>query len=510
MDDFWKDVQALVGRGLVNRAHSAHLLMKINDVEAFKAWLREDLAQDHPRLATTPDVTGRFDHKKPGRGLYQIAFSPAGLREMGAGEEVMDGFPEPFYAGMAPAPEDGAQTTRRAGILGDVGANHEKNWAWGGATGEGVKGADIHVLLMLFSAFPLAVEFWIDKALAPQSGLSLACGRGDWRTSPCAIITRLERRKADRKLPAEEVSNHPVEHFGFLDGVSQPMIKGLPRADHAKRIRPEAYRLHAVAAGEFVLGQPNERTVCTPFPKYPKHSKHPKDAEFGENGSYLVVRQLDQHVGAFNEMVKDLAVHYEAEENPEELAAAKIMGRYRDGAPLTEIPREKDSFSSFGFAERDAAGLLCPVSSHIRRANPRDSREDDPEISLRLSKRHRVMRRGRIYGDNTDNEHFQAEDAAGQGLLFMCVNADIAQQFEFVQQTWLNNTTFAGVDGEVDPIVSGLEPSERRFTAPDRPLSAIVRRKRPLTTVKGGGYFFLPGKQALGWLAEQPAGVIGM
>lgn len=489
MKDFWKDVQALVGKGLVNRAHSAHLLMKISDVAAFKAWLLEDLAQDHPRLATTPDVTGRFDHKRPGRALYQIGFSPAGLRAMGAGEKVMDGFPEPFCEGMAPLPETGAKTTRRAGILGDVGDNHEENWDWGGATGPGVKAADIHVILMLFSAFSDAVDFWVGKALAPQSGLSLACDGANPAKSPCAIITRLQRKKKSQ--------SHPMEHFGFLDGVSQPMIKGLSRADQARRTRPEAYRLHAVAAGEFVLGQPNERTVRTPCPEH---------AEFGKNGSYLVVRQLEQHVGAFNELVKDLAAQYdcETEKGAQELAAAKIMGRYRDGAPLTDIPTENGSFSSFGFAERDASGLLCPLGSHIRRANPRDSREDDPEMSLRLSKRHRVMRRGRIYGDLADNENFTAGDAEGAGILFMCVNADIAQQFEFVQQSWLNNPTFAGVDGEVDPIVSGLEPTERPFTAPARPQSPTVRRKRALTTVKGGGYFFLPGKAALGWLAEQP------
>lgn len=489
MQEFWKDVQALVGKGLVNRGHSAHLLMKISDMAAFTTWLAEDLEQDRPRLATTPDVTGRFDHKRPGRALYQIAFSPAGLREMGVCDEVMDGFPEPFYAGMAPKPERGADTSRRAGILGDVGDNHESNWDWGGATG-GVKGEDIHVLLMLFSEFQNAVTFWMEKALAPRSGLSLACGGDDPDTSPCAIITRLER--TDRKL------DHPVEHFGYVDGVSQPMIKGLARAEQARLARPETYRLHAVAAGEFVLGQPNERTVCTPYPK------HPKDLEFGKNGSYLVLRQMDQHVGAFNEMVKDLAAHYPTEENPKEMAAAKIMGRYRDGAPLTAIPRENGSFSSFGFAERDAAGLYCPVSSHIRRANPRDSREDDPVISLRLSKRHRVMRRGRIYGGKTDNKDFSAKDAKGRGVLFMCVNADIAQQYEFVQQTWLNNTTFAGLDGEVDPIVSGKEASERRFTVPARPISAAVKRGRALTTVKGGGYFFLPGKKALRWLAKQP------
>lgn len=487
MPDFWDDVQALVGRGLVNRQYSAHLLMKISDVAAFKAWLAEDLKQAHPRLATTPDVSGRFDHKRPGRALYQIAFSPAGLRLMGADDRVMDAFSEPFRAGMAPAPESGVEMTRRAGILGDVGANHEKNWDWGGATGKGVKGADIHVLLMIFSGFSKTLKFWLKTALSHNSGLSLACGGDTAEASPCAILTRLKRKEnAD--------SNHPVEHFGYVDGVSQPMIKGLPRAEDTRRDRPEAYRLHAVAAGEFVLGQKNERTVFTPYPTH---------ADFGRNGSYLVVRQMAQHVGAFNEMVKKLAAHYKAEENPQELAAAKIMGRFRNGAPLTDLPREKGSLSSFGFADRDSAGLLCPFSSHIRRANPRDSREDDPEVSLRLSKRHRVMRRGRVYGEATNNDDFNAVDVEGQGVLFMCVNADIAQQYEFVQQTWLNNTTFAGLAGEVDPIVSGKEPSEVRFTAPARPISSTVVRGGALTTVKGGGYFFLPGKAALGWLAAQ-------
>ena len=245
MDDFWNDVQALVGKGLVNRGHSAHLALRITDVEAFKTWLLADLTSDKRRLALTPDVTGAFEDKLHARGLYQIAFSPAGLEEMGAGCDVMKGFPEPFLSGMAPAPKDGAETTRRAGILGDVGPNNEKCWDWGGASGKGVKGKDIHVFLMLFSAFEGAVKFWADRALAPRSGLALACGGKDPKTAKTAIFTRLERKPDD--------PTHPIEHFGYLDGVSQPMIKGLGRAEHARLNRPETHRLHAVAAGEFVL-----------------------------------------------------------------------------------------------------------------------------------------------------------------------------------------------------------------------------------------------------------------
>lgn len=487
MEAFWDEVQALIGRGLINRKFSRHLIMSIVDDEKFKTWLREDLARGkQKRLATTNDVAGVLRPDPPSRGLYQIAFSASGLRRMGVGKPVMDAFQDAFLDGMAPPPKAGEETTRRAGILGDVGRNHERNWLWGGATGEGVKGENIHVFLMLFSRSECILNRWMKEALSPRSGLALASNGNASHTAKMAIETRLERKPDD--------DSHPIEHFGFLDGVSQPMIKGLQRAERASRNRPETHRLHAVEAGEFVLGQKNERDVRTPYPK-----------PFGKNGSYLVVRQLAQHVGAFNELVHNLVAQTGAPLTQDGLedAAAKIMGRRRDGKPLTDQPLENGSLSSFGFAERDASGLRCPLGSHVRRANPRDSREDDAETALRLSKRHRILRRGRIYGPCDYNETFMAKDRDDQGLLFMCVNADIAQQFEFIQQTWLNNPTFAGLDGEVDPVVAGREPSEAPFTVPGRPHSAKLTRTRPLVTVKGGGYFFLPGKEALIWLAQQ-------
>ena len=93
--EFWKDVQALVGRGLINRRHSAHMLMRINDVAKFKIWLGRDLAQgNRKRLATTYDVDGIPRDYLPTRGMYQIAFSPAGLIKMGVGADVMGAFPQ--------------------------------------------------------------------------------------------------------------------------------------------------------------------------------------------------------------------------------------------------------------------------------------------------------------------------------------------------------------------------------------------------------------------------------
>ena len=99
----WSDVQALISMGLVNRSQSAHLLLSIKDVDAFKKWLAKDLIGPRRRLATTLDVTGNYDPDSKGKPLYQIAFTPEGLTKMGAREALLKQFPDPFLKGMAPA-----------------------------------------------------------------------------------------------------------------------------------------------------------------------------------------------------------------------------------------------------------------------------------------------------------------------------------------------------------------------------------------------------------------------
>src|SRR5690606_35914695 len=112
----------------------------------------------------------------------------------------------------------------------------------------------------------------------------------------------------------------------------------------------------------------------------------------------------------------------------------------------------------------DPAGLRCPFGAHIRRTNPRDSFEPGEPRRLEISNRHRVLRVGRAYG----------ETGGRQGLMFMCLNADIERQFEFVQQTWLMGPNFHGLENETDPTLGqggasgerGSESAPRCFTIP--------------------------------------------
>jgi deferrochelatase/peroxidase EfeB len=91
-----------------------------------------------------------------------------------------------------------------------------------------------------------------------------------------------------------------------------------------------------------------------------------------------------------------------------------------------------------------------------------------------------------------------------RGLYFICLNANISRQFEFVQSSWLNNPTFDGLYDDADPLVAphGSHSSGgATFTVPARPIRRRVTGLPQFVTVHGGGYFFLPGVRALRYLA---------
>jgi deferrochelatase/peroxidase EfeB len=108
------------------------------------------------------------------------------------------------------------------------------------------------------------------------------------------------------------------------------------------------------------------------------------------------------------------------------------------------------------------------------------------------------MRRGRSYGDRTENAF--VEDGKERGLHFICLNSDIERQFEFIQQTWINNKKFAGLYDEADPLIGRHKP-ENFFTVQSDPLRARIHKLRKFVTVKGGGYFFMPGISAIKYIA---------
>jgi len=119
---------------------------------------------------------------------------------------------------------------------------------------------------------------------------------------------------------------------------------------------------------------------------------------------------------------------------------------------------------------------------------------DQGPTLLRSANNHRILRRGRKYGPKIADP--RVDDGQNRGLLFMALNTDIARQFEFIQQTWLLNASFATLYQEVDPLVGPAG----RMTVPEDPLRRTLQVET-FVTLAGGDYFFLPSLPALKYLA---------
>jgi Dyp-type peroxidase family len=226
--------------------------------------------------------------------------------------------------------------------------------------------------------------------------------------------------------------------------------------------------------------------------------------DLGHNGTYLVLRKLHQDVEAFNaflEQHREIAPCPAAlPEHQKQWLKAKLIGRWPNGAVLkpgqTRQPRwlRKEPHgldNDFDFRS-DTAGKGCPLTSHVRRANPRDSLPPTRKLSLRVGRRHRILRRGIPYQ--------RSNGAQEQGLMFVGLNANLGRQFEFIQQSWMNNEKAGGLYDERDPVTSNQDSGRLTISAPG--LRKSVTGIHQFVTMKGGGYFFLPGTRTLRFLAD--------
>jgi deferrochelatase/peroxidase EfeB len=158
--------------------------------------------------------------------------------------------------------------------------------------------------------------------------------------------------------------------------------------------------------------------------------------------------------------------------------------------------------NQFTFGVEDPQGLRCPLGAHVRRSNPRASLSPDLDTQIRITKRHRILRVGRTY--SAPSEDGQAE----KGLLFMCVNASIERQYEFIQQTWMASGSFHGLRGEKDPLIGSQTVDEAgdpvgRYAIPRWEGSLALQGMPSFITTRGGGYFFLPSKSALRYMLSR-------
>ena len=452
-------MQGIVFRGYGALPECRYPLLHVPTPEGGRAFLREIVNRVSPGV---PAARGTALH---------VAFTHPGLRALGVPERILQQFSREFIAGMV--------DSHRSRFLGDVDESAPKNWRWGGPSTPAV-----HVLLMVLA-----------ENAARLDGL-LAELRRAWEAHGLSEIRTLHTNPAMLGR----------EHFGFADGISQPAIEGY---------HPASSRLHLVKPGEFLLGYVNEYGLYTdrplvdaeddPFALLPLDVEGSPRRDFGRNGTYLVFRQLRQHVRAFRETLDALTRAPDGAPNPRarERLAARMVGRWPSGATLVEAPDGDDPTKAhsnlFRYHHDDREGLKCPIGAHVRRANPRDALAPDPgsERSLEINRRHRLLRRGRTYGTELAEGAVDDED---RGLMFIALNGNITRQFEFVQHSWLADPRFNGLFGEADPIV-GAEP-DNAFTASITPVPMRCTGLPRFVTVVGGAYFFMPGIRALRFLGR--------
>lgn len=481
------DVQGLLRFGYKHHTQACFLLLRVQEPEAARAWLAAVPVSSAVAVEPTPPTA------------VQVALSSAGLRALGVPEDIVSAYSPEFVAGMGQEPS-------RSRRLGDVGASAPAHWRWGGSEDK----AQPHVLVLLY-ALP-------GQLPALQQATEAQCAAG---------FTLLAA------LPTVDLNG--IEPFGFVDGLSQPQLDWA--RERLARDQEQAVYTNLSCLGEYLLGYPNEyggytdRPLLTPQrdPQalLPRAEDAPTQADLGRNGSYLVLRQLQQDVAGFWRYLDHQAGGDAAQR--EQLATA-MLGRQRDGTPLVASHTGQGNapdLNAFTY-DADPHGRRCPLGAHVRRANPRngDLPPGSPGLLSWLKRTlgfdaqalaqdrvastrfHRLLRRGRAYSSAYTGPAAAGADAdADTGLYFICLGANIARQFEFVQGAWLAGTHFDGLSNESDPLLGSRQPAPDgaatdtyampQANGPDQRLEGLP----PFVTVLGGAYFFLPGIRALRYLA---------
>ena len=402
-----------------------------------RAWLSELLKT----VQSAAEVLASVDE---GKRWVTLAFTWNGLKALGVDETSLATFPEEFKQGM-PA---------RADILGDTGVNHPDNWV-----GE-LASPHLHAIAILF---------------ARDEGERERCNTEHQRLlAECEGVEVL----SSLDLLAIPPFDTAHDHFGYRDRLSQPVIEGsgdIPTPGSGQPLKP----------GEFILGYPDENGPPVDLPQPEILSR---------NGSYMAYRRLQEHVGKFRDFLRQ---HGETPEE-QELIAAKLMGRWRSGAPLVLAPDKEDPAlgadmqrnNNFNYKQTDPHGYAVPLGSHMRRMNPRDT-------AANINRR-RMIRRGATYGLPLPED--APDDGTDRGIAAFIICASLIRQFEFAQNVWANDRNFHELANERDPII-GTQDGTLEYKIPKRPIRKTITGLPAFTTVKGGAYFFLPGLKALRYLA---------
>ena len=411
--------------------------LSFKDPAGGRTWLAELL----PKVQSAKAMRESVDKEKR---WVTVAFTWNGLRALGVDEVALATFPQEFRDGMV----------ARARMLGDTGANDPVHWV------DKTASHDLHAIAILFARDgPERERCAIDhaKLIAECKGVE--------------VLSSLD-------LEATPPFEYAHDHFGYRDRISQPIIEG-------SGDEPTPGSGDPLKAGEFILGYPDESGVVPLLPQPDVLSR---------NGSFMAYRRLEQHVGKFRDFLRGNGKTPEGQE----LLAAKLMGRWRSGAPLVLAPdtdnpglaADSQRNNNFNYKEQDPQGYAVPLGSHIRRMNPRDTAAS--------MNRHRMIRRGATYGAHLPER--TPDDGTERGIAAFVICASLIRQFEFAQNVWVNDRNFHKLGNERDPII-GAQDGTLEYKIPKRPIRRKIVGLPAFTTVRGGAYFFLPGLKGLRWLA---------
>src|SRR5215469_2620601 len=395
----------------------------------------------------TPYVDSSAGWRNAANAWIAVGISYAGLEALDVPQGSLQSFPEAFRGGMA----------ARARQLRDEGVNDPQNWDPSFGKGQ------VHI------------------------GLSVFSDSEEKHRRVLAIASEQYKASGVRVLAIQDFGAQPgdLNSLGYKDGIDQPALEG-------SGVDPLPGQGPLIKAGEFILGYPGEAGFPLPMPQ---------PDMLGRNGTYVGFRKYQTRVGAFNRFLRANG----GTEEERELLAAKLVGRWRSGAPLTLAPEVDDPAlgadphrnNDFNYSN-DPRGRQAPFGCHIRRMNPRDTKLTRlTDVNL-----HRIIRRGTTYGPPYDkNALSEADDQVPHGAYFLFISAKAMDTIEFLQQEWINDGNFIGIGSERDPII-GRQEEGATFTIPRHPVRRLVHGIETFNVLRGGEYFFMPSISALNWLAN--------
>ena len=514
-----------------------HFFLHINDVRGGRRFVDAVIPKVTTSVRWAPDAppAGRNDAAsavavaKP-KVTLNIGFTFFGLYALGVPTITLREMPAEFIDGMA----------KRASLLGDVGASAPEKWdpIWRNPA------KAVHVWIAMNAQMDPQTgkpvpeldqqTEWLRGLCGPDSGVEMLRGHAPDQTDYQEASALLKRDSAAFKAL-------PAEHFGFTDGIGNPVFAGqLETREQRRSIVGAGKQLpdgswRPLATGEFLLGYSDESQETPPAPL---------PVEFARNCTFMVYRKLHQNVGSFGSYIAETARRYAQhsgdpaatdEARAAEIVKAKMVGRWSNGVPLMAAPTYGD-WIKFGEREQEARrtkdtatlaalqrqindfryrddpdGLKCPVTSHIRRTNTRDMLDpeigaNDPKVSTgsSLNDRRRILRRGLPYGCSRPEDGGDAGDGGNHGIIFIGVCASLFRQFEFVQQQWIQYGLDFNAGNDTCPL-AGNHGKDAKFVIPVDPESGrapfICSGIPQFVTTRGGDYFFVPSLTALRMIA---------